>query len=257
MTDWLEANKQWIFSGAGVAVITAVVAILSSAITLWLKIRSERKRRKRLALNFELRQYRISAASENDPLTVSYKGQLYDNLCQFSVSVENVGDPSITAQQLLFRFPDDANIVDLYEKFSSQTISATNKKFESADEIEHLWTINRLERGDTASFVYVIDSKNSKEITCDPRGVDDIDCFYMGNESVPDTRMLISFVALFVLTGAIPLVGRMIQAVVVFAAAPTIISVVKRIKLKSSHERSCTITDVTVENGGEFKVIQG
>ncbi len=258
MTDWLEANRQWIFSGAGVAAIMVVVAVSSSAITFWLKARSERKSRKRLALRKELKQYRIIAAGDDDHLTVSYMGKPYESLCQFFVSVENIGSPSVPSHQLLFRFPEDAHIVDIHKRFSSQTLSADCEKFEDVEKPEHLWTISCLESGDSAAFTYFVDTKKPEDIKCDPRSVDDVYHVYTGSESesVPDARTLISYTALFVLVGAIPFIGQGLQAGVIIMAAPTIIAVVKRLELRPSHETSYSIAGVTVEDGGEFKILQ-
>jgi len=256
MSEWLELNKQWVFSGAGVAVLVGVVSVLSATVTFLVKTRSEKKKRKQLSLRHELKQYRVEAAGEHDPLTVSYKGKPYEHLCQFSVVVENTGSPGIDSQQLLFRFPVGVKVLDVYEHFSTQTISTEIDELQDDNRIEHLRTINRLEPGDVVSFTYMLDTDRTEEIVCEPRGVDDIDYAYTGTEEVPDTRKLITFAALFVLVGVIPILGTALRAGVIILATPTIMAVINRMNKQRNPAKTCVIRDVTVEDTGQIRVFQ-
>lgn len=258
MVEWIEQNKDWVFSGAGVAVITSCVAVLSAIITYLARSFAERKQRKRLGLQHELKQYRVEAAGKDDPLQVSYKGKSYPHLCQFTVSLKNIGTPSVSGQQLLFRLPNGAEVLDVYEKFSTQLISAEKQELTGSENLEHVYTLNKLENGDTVAITYMLNTDRPEEVMCEPRGVDDADYARTGSEAdeVSIARKLIAFAALFLIVGIIPFLEDVLRAAILLVASPTIITFIQQLRIDRDQKHSCVLNDVTVQEGGEINVMQ-
>jgi hypothetical protein len=95
------------------------------------------------------------------------------------------------------------------------------------------------------------------DIVCEPRGVDDIDYVYSGGDSVPDARVLISAAAVFVMFGAIPMIGHIFQGLIIIFVAPYIINIVKGVKFMTPLQRkSLTISDVNVDRDGHVNIQQ-
>lgn len=256
MQEWLETNKEWMFSGVGVTVFVTLVGTLSSVITFWVKSRSDKKKRKRLSIKKELKEYKIEAAGDDDALTVSYQGRPYEHLCQFSVIVKNEGRPSIESLQLLFHFPLNLQVVHVYDKFSNLTISKKMNELSDSEKTEHLVTISRLETGDEASFTYVLDTNNPKEVLCDPRGVEDVDYIYMDKGANVDFSLLILYIAVFVALGAVPIFGYLFKALIIILAAPRIMDLFDNISSRKTRETSLVLKDVNVDGDGHIEVIQ-
>ena len=119
MLDWIELNKDWFLSGAGIFIVSCLVAIFSSLLTLYLKFKSDRNKRKVISLHTKLNKYKIENSSRKDDLAVTYKGASYENLCQYLIIVQNTGAVAVEVQKLLIKFPDECKKIDFSIKCSS------------------------------------------------------------------------------------------------------------------------------------------
>ena len=256
MLEWIELNKEWFLSGVGVFAVTAIIAVFSSLLTLYLKLRSDKKKKKIISIQTKINKYKIETASNDDDLAVSYKGKAYKNLCQYLVSVENVGPVAVEGQKLLVSFPRICQKIEFQISKSSNTIKHDTEVFSSEDQDEELLTLQRLEPSDKVEFSYILDSEIIDEIDAQPRGVDGVEYNLKGYESISELRHLISYVALFLLIGAIPIVGSMLQVLVLLAASSTIINVVEEIRAQNRNAKTLTITNVRMDGDSTFTVNQ-
>ncbi|EKV01343.1 hypothetical protein Lepto7375DRAFT_3510 [Leptolyngbya sp. PCC 7375] len=224
---WLEENKDWVFSGAGVTAITALIAILSSFITY----RINRRLRKKLTLKTNLTEYKlnlehnqINDVDRTKDLTVTYKDIPYNNLCEFITIAENTGVVAIENQHILIKFPADCSLVDIVTEKSSQFIQIEQEEMRGPEALEYLYRLSRLEPSDKVALTYLIDTQATEKISCEPRGVDEIDYDYSGSGIIRDLyQELVLYFALFVLCGSLPFIGKVFQSLVILTAAPRII----------------------------------
>lgn len=225
--DWLEQNKDWVFSGAGIAAITALIAILSSLITYQIN----KRLRKKLTLNTNLKQYKLNLRQHqaNDAdrikdLKVTYKDISYDNLCEFIVIAKNTGVVAIENQHLLVKLPENCSLIDIFTEKSSQVIETEQQKIQGTESLECLHRLSRLEPSDKVTLTYMIDTQITERISCEPRGVDEIDYDYSGSRIARDLHQsLVLYFSLFILCGSLPFIGKIFQSLVVLVAAPRII----------------------------------
>lgn len=257
MLEWLELNKQWVLSGAGVAIITSIVAIASSLITLVIKIRSERKGLKRMTFSTKLNLYQIENDERSDDLAVSYQGQPYANLCQYLITIKNSGQVAIEGQQLLLKFPEGSIILDFALNRSSNIINNERNILNESGVREELHTISRLEQPDTLTYSYIINTTAPNSIVCQPRGVDGAKYIFSGlEEEVPEFRKLILFLVIFLLIGNIPIVGGMLQILVIIAASQTIVRVYEEWRDRHLKEKSMSINKIKIEGDGRLSIVQ-
>ena len=256
MLEWIEENKEWIFSGAGIAAVSAVVAIVSAVLTYWFRLRLEKRRRKQATLQNSLKSYRIGDDSDDKNLEVSYQGKSYSNLCQYQTEFTNTGSIAIENQQLLFRFPRDTKIVEDSKKFSTNTIGSSADEVTGESELEIVHTLNRLEPGDSASFSFLLDTSQSNRIECLPRGVDEIDYSTTANAAASEAQKLVAYAALFVLMGAMPFFESVFQAGVILAAGPTLLSFSRTVASRRKGQNRLITTEISAVEGGTINIKQ-
>lgn len=108
--QWIEHNKEWFLSGAGLFLVSSVVSFASVILTLWWKSRAERRRKKKLRVSVNLTRFSVPSLNfekniSQEHVKVSYKGTEYENLCIYS---------AIVSQKLHFILPLTATIVDVF-----------------------------------------------------------------------------------------------------------------------------------------------
>lgn len=243
MANWIIQNKEWFLSGAGIFIITGIFSFLSVVMTLWLKGRTERKKKRRLQLSEKLVKFGIPHAEksiDNGQLLVSYKGKEYKHLCHYSVFIENSGTSAIENQSLLFSFPKETLILEKVVEPSSPLINVSHEELNSAN--ENLYKIDRLEQGESLTISILINAEDPESIKCTPRGVDSFDYIWGKSGSTSDIEILVLFMAVFIFADTVPFISSVLQGLVVLASAPVIVRMARSlISNRKSHGNSVTI----------------
>ncbi len=226
MEDWIIQNKEWFLSGAGIFVIGGVFSFLSVLFTLWFKSRSEKKKIKRLLLSEKLVKFELPDAEgeiDNSALLVSYRGNEYKHLCHYTISITNAGIGAIETQKLLFSFPNNTSILEFFENASNSSINLRSEKIEKTNDI--LYSVDRLEPGEKISISMLANSEDSDSIECKPRGVDNIDYIWGKTSSTSDIEVLVVLLAAFIFVDIVPLIGNVLQGLVILASAPVLVRI--------------------------------
>lgn len=228
MEEWIAGNKEWFLSGAGIFVVTCFFSSVTAIITFWLKSRSEGKKRKRLQLTEKLVRFELPAAQgevDSSSLSVSFEGQQYKHLCHYTLFALNSGSIAIEGQNLLLSFPEDALIIKRVHRPGNSSIKLGVEQIVGSSET--LYSIDRLEPGETLLITVLANLAGSSSISCTPRGVDNIDYPREKTESISDIETLVYFVAAFILAGALPIIGGMLQGIVVLISSPHLVRMAK------------------------------
>lgn len=261
--DWLTQNREWVFSGVGLFIISAVVSLLSVVITLWWKARNERKRKKKLHVSQTVTQFTVPEEKSSGSVTpehfkVSYKGIEYENLSAFYVSLTNVGLPAIERQRLHIVLPANAKVVERFEEKRLDSIAVSKKEEAGNNMIEEIYTFDRLEPNDTYGITYLINLSDISALHYEMRGVDDIEYVKSGEIERSEIQKLIELVALFLFVGSIPFVGGAAQAAIVLAGAPLILELYRKTFGQSRvPENSVSITGgIKITQDGVLQISQ-
>lgn len=261
--EWIEQNKDWFLSGAGIFIVSSIVSFLSVVLTLWWKARTERKNKKKLKVVSGLSRFSVPASDNNatissEHIKISYKGNEYDNLCVYTAKIQNTGIPAIENQRLHFILPDNANVIEVIENKSLASIDVKNQQIDSAGLMESIYTFERLESNDSWEISYLLDMSSSSSISCKPRGVDNIDYSYKEELDTTEVNKLVIYLATFVFADMIPVFGGLIRALVVIAAAPIVIEIIKNYSLNQrSSDNVLNISGgIKVDESGELSINQ-
>lgn len=256
MFDWIQYNKDWFLSGAGIFIVSSLIAVASSLLTLYTKFRSDRKSIKILSVHTKLNKYKIEDSLQKGELAVSYKGKLYDNLCQYLVIVENTGQVAIEGQKLLLKFPPECVKIDFSIKRSSQIIQLEQETYPTEDVQEELHSFQRLEPSDKITISYMLNTTDSENIDIQPRGVDGVRYNLKGYEGISELQNLIVFFAIFLVLGIIPFIGELLQALVVLIASKTIIHVLNELYDKDRKKKSVEINSIKMTDTSVLSIRQ-
>ena len=230
---WIEQNKEWFLSGAGIFLLSSIVSFASVLIALRWQSRAEKKKEKRLRISTTLNKF--SAPTSNlgkeispEHVKVSYKGTEYNNLCLYSVTGSNYGIPAITEQRLHFLFPSDAEIIEVFQEKTINSIGLNIEEHQEKNTKEVIYTFDRLEPNDSFSISYLLNIEDTESIDFEPRGVDGIEYTYSGEFERSDIEKIIYFIAIFVFSGAVPIIGSVIQGLVILASTPYVLEFYRR-----------------------------
>lgn len=261
--EWIEQNKEWFLSGAGIFMVSSIVSFLSVVMTLWWKARTERKNKKKLKVVSGLSRFSVPASDNSakispEHIKISYKGNEYDNLCIYSAKIQNTGVPAIEKQRLHLLLPSNANVIEVIEKKSLASIDVSNQQVDGDGSRELIFTFERLESNDSWEVNYLLDMKSSASISCKPRGVDNIDYSYKEELDTTEVNKLVMYLATFVFADMIPVFDGLIRALVVIAAAPTVIEIMKNYSQnKRSSDNVLNISGgIKVDESGELSINQ-
>lgn len=259
---WLEENKEWFLSGAGIFLISSIVSFASIILTLWFKSRSEKKKLKKLLILSNTTKFSAPALTQFqdisvDNMSISYKGQEYKDLSLFSIQIKNIGMPAILQQKLHLTIPLDSIVIEFSEEKSMESIIVKKQELIGKNKKEIIYTLDRLESNDIFNALYLINTKNEEEITCDARGVDGIEYYHKDEIDRPQIEKLITYFAVFIFAGAIPF-GDSIRAVIVLMASPLLISLYKsHIKNRDNDKNSITVHGgIRVDESGTLHINQ-
>lgn len=263
MWIWLEENKEWFLSGAGIFLITSIASFSSILLTLWFKSRSEKKRLKKLLILSSTTKLsapipdQFHEASFED-MKISYKGREYENLSVFAAQIKNIGISAIPHQKLHLTIPLDAQVIQVEEEKNLESININKEEIIGKSKKEIIYEIDRLESNDVFSILYLINAKNETEIQCEARGVDGIEYHHKDEFDRPEIEKLLIYVAAFIFLGMLPGLSNLFQAIIVLMASPLIINLYKNhINRKENSGNSVIVNGgIRVDESGEFAVHQ-
>jgi hypothetical protein len=256
MFYWIEQNREWILSGVGVFVISSMIGFVSSLLTLYFKFRSDKKKRKFLSIKTKLNEYKIQNRSDSEKLKIFYQEKTYDNLCQYIVEIKNDGFVGIDGQDLLMALPRNCEVVRSIVNCSSQAIKWDEELLENIEKQEILYRFKRIERSDKIRISYLLNTDNVEQISIQPRGADGVCYTFQEDENIPSFEMLIIYMVLFVLFGAIPFIGNVAQAFILLISSSTIIDVLKDFQKKMKSDNMLTINTIDMDKSATIKIYQ-
>lgn len=257
MSNWLEQNKEWIFSGVGITIILTTVSIFSSLIGYCVKALTDRKTRQILSIKTDKTIYKIVSRNPQADMKVTYKDKLYNNLCEYSVTIRNIGLKSIQNFLFVIKVPIDCSIIDDFKDKSSGLIELninrlepSAKRLKTPELIEYKCVCNNLRPSDYIIITYIIDTNRPERIKFDPRS-DDIEYDYKGSEltSEEDIKRLILYFALLILFGSIPLIGKILQSLLILVISPTLLRLIKNWYGGLGTTSSVVVQDLTIQEG--------
>lgn len=256
MFYWIEQNKDWFLSGAGIFVVSSLIGLISSLLTLYLKIRIDKKKRKLLSVKTKLNEYQIKTTSDGEKLKVFYKERTYDNLCQYIVEIKNEGYVGINDQNILVTLPKDSEVVNLSVNCNSHAIEWEEKILGCTEKQEILYCFNRLERHDNILISYLLNTEHIEQIGIQPRGTDGVDYIFQENEPVSDIKLLIIHISLFILAGSLPFIGSAVQAFVLLISSTIIIRVIREFQKNNNKENYINIKKLDMNESARIQILQ-
>jgi hypothetical protein len=265
MYEWIDKNKDWVFSGFGIFVITSVVSVVSVVATAWIRRRAEKRKRKRLETTTFFNPFVLPKnykGISNADLKVSYKGASYDNLCLYCVDLRNDGLVAIERQTTVIGVPKYTEIIESFEKTSSSLLRYEKQESSTEDSIEIVFTFNRLEVGDMASLCFIFNFPSDIEKpTCSLRGVDNIDYMFRGADYRPqldtDIEQALVLLAGIVLVDFIPGIGGLLQAAIIVLGVPIFTRIISKVVNRNATQSITNVTHIEgdVDAGSDGKVI--
>ncbi|MDU9047279.1 MAG: hypothetical protein Q3M30_00400 [Candidatus Electrothrix sp. Rat3] len=261
--EWINQNKEWFLSGAGLFVISSIVSFTSVLLTLWFKSRAENKKVKKLKVASGGTKFSIPSSNEHNGISqehikISYKGKEYEDLCIYTVQITNIGLPAIEAQRLHLVIPNDANVIETFASKSLDSIPLSKVEIEGEAKSEIIYTFERLEPDDVCTISYLIDIADVGSVICDPRGVDNIDYFRTEDIDKSEINRLVIYIATFIFAGVIPVIGKLIQALIIIATAPIVIELYRKNSqhIEKKGNNLNVFGDIKVDADGEVYINQ-
>lgn len=267
MFEWISANRDWVFSGVGVFVVTSLTSLISVSATIWIKNRSENRKRKRLEATTFFHPYALPRnykGISNADLKVSYKGAPYENLCLYCVDFRNNGRVAIEKQTAVIQVPNRTDIIDSFEKTNSSLLRYEKHESSSNDFLEMVFIFNRMEAGDDVSLCFVFNfASDIEKPKCSLRGVDNIDYVFRGADFKPeldsDIKYALLLVGAILFADLVPWVGTLLQFLIFILGIPVFTRLASRIA--NSNQRPSfnymIRIDGNVDAGSEGTVLIG
>lgn len=261
--NWLDNNKEWFLSGAGILIITSVCSIISIIGTLVIKNRQERKSKKKIKMDISYKELSLpkidSKLKELDVLDVSYKGTKYNNLCYVTIKLTNIGLIAVENHNILISFPLETCFIEERIIPSNSTIKIVDQtKEELNDKIECTKKINRLEPNDFVEYIYMIDSIEYREVNAQVRGVDNLEVEYTGKNMLGHNLDIIEFIAralaLFIVFDTIPIAGNYLKALTILFSYNKVKDIVIILYNRRKSSNALVINSMNIREGSVCKI---
>ena len=263
MIEWIELNKEWVFSGAGILIISSIISFISVLLTLWWKSYLEKKKIKKLSVLHNITKFSIPFLEntkniQSEHIKVSYKGNEYENLSLYNIQIKNIGNIAIENQKLHIIFPIETDIVEVFENKSLESIQIKKEEIKSLEKKEIIYEFKRLETSDICTISYLLDLKDIKSINFELRGVDNIEYIYKDDVNLFEIKNIIIYIAIFIFADSIPFFNSLIQALMIIGATPFIIEFLKKLKsFKKPQNNVLNINgDISLDKSGKLSINQ-
>jgi len=261
--EWLEKNKEWFLSGAGIFIISSIVSFASVILTLWWKSRIENKKNKKLCISISTTKFSVPSSDDTkcispDHIKVTYKGNEYGNLCVYTVQIANIGTPAIENQKLHFTVPIGSKIIEVFENKNLESIKLTKEEIENTEKKEIVYEFSRLETNDVCKISYLLDIEDVALISCEPRGVDNIEYSHKDDVEKSEIDKIVIYIATFVFADMVPFIGDFLQGLIIIISSQMIIKIVRKyIKSKRLKDNVLHIWgDIKVDENGQLIINQ-
>jgi hypothetical protein len=200
--------------------------LAGATLTYFLNQRIARRKQATLLLTTERVDYSLAARDEQlKELRVSYRGNEFDNLLLYQISIENVSSRTIQKTPFLLRFEKETVIVDQSSSTYPLSREITLVR-QSGHECAYLWDAGELKPRDSAKLKLLL--APTTQIGWSWRGDDEVDVTGYGRETVQsverELRNVFVWISLYVLLGSIPLISGIAHATMLLASIPYIVS---------------------------------
>lgn len=198
-----------------IAVVSAVLSLITGYILLQLKERREPK--KRLSYDLEMRHGLIAVEeSISRNVSLNYKGQPADKLTYVRCDIKNTGNSVVKAEFIRFEFGHGSRILDAYmdppppREYGVSEVS-------DGDVIQHerRYRISHLEKQQKVGFRFVLSDAPETEPTIIPFNDEgDVEVAAASITRAADDRRLVEqFMYLFILSLIVPPVFRLLPGI--------------------------------------------
>ena len=252
ITGFLDTIAPWLTGG-----------VAGSILTLLSKTISENRQKKKLYIDIELTKFSLPTENlQNNPsrdiFKVSYQGKEYDHLCLYHVSLKNAGTVGIDKQNLVITIPLKSKIIETFEKSSPLSIKPEKEKKNNENSIDIVYSFDRLEPQDSYEIFITLDSQQSEEIQCIPRGVDNITYLYnkeINRSEIEQsvTRLILAY-AMFILIPYAPIVSNIIKSTIVVFCISPVLTILNSFKFNGKVPSKYEILFSNVEVGNDFTI---
>lgn len=199
--------------------------LAGAVLTYTLNQRSARRKQPRLVVQTEKVDYSIATRDEAlKSLRVFYEGEAFESLALFQFSIENSSDRTAKTSPFLFVLSEDTQIVNrssLVQPVARELMWQSQTNQPGA----YMWDAGELKPGDSARLRLLLSP--SANIQWYWRGDDDIEIASFGADSTQEfereLRNIVAWIALYVFSGAIPIIGQFTQALLIVLASPKIV----------------------------------
>jgi len=263
MIEWLEQNKEWFLSGAGILIISSTISFVSIILTLWWKSHLEKKKIKKLSILHNMTNFSIPSLDKTNEISsehikVSYKGNEYENLCMYNIQLKNISHLAIENQKLHIVVPLNSKIIEVFENKNLESIKIEKDEILNSEKKEIIYKFERLETNDTCTISYLLDIEDTTLISIEPRGVDNINYVYKDDINQYEIEKIIIYIAMFIFADVIPVFGSFVQAMIIIGAMPFIIEIIKKYKnFKLTSDNVLNINgNINVDESGELYINQ-
>lgn len=227
-------------------------AILTLSVKMW----SERRRKKILQIETELRRFSLDSETTDDVaskqgLKVSYSGHDYNHLLLYSFKLKNTGYGAIADQKIVFLFSPETNVLKERVQVSPLSIPFTTNIVKTENGEEKHFDFNPISNDAEITITFLVDSASSEAIKIFPRGSDDIEYSIDDRASQnlfeSDIKKLFNYLVFYVLLGTFPIIHGALQAGVLLLSLPTIMRIVRHSSVNS--KKTIAIENLRVEDG--------
>jgi hypothetical protein len=213
--DLFKIIAPWLTGGLAGAILTYL-----------LNQRIARRRQARILVTTERVDYSVAAKDEQlRELRVSYRGNEFENLLLFQITLENVSSRTVQRSPLLFLFEKETTIVD-----RSSLVRPINRDIpwipQEGHESAYTWDAGGLKPGDSARLRILLSS--TSPVNWLWRGDDDVEVTSYGREAAltveRELRTVIAWIAVYVSFGVVPFFSSLAHAALLIASMPYIVS---------------------------------
>ena len=226
MGDYLSLEDlEWL--GSLLPVVSGGLA--GSILTYFLHYRGRRKNRPRLAVREVFLDYTLPADGGGfkfEELSVAYQGQSYDNLLLYNLEIKNTSTRAVDETPFVITLQEDATILadEYYTSPIQQTIEKNVNRLEGN---AVRYSFGRLRPGDSAYLKLLIAGHGPAG--CHFRGSDQVEVLVGGSATASsfedDLKQVLYLAALFLLAGAVPILGAVLRAGIVMSSYSIILRI--------------------------------
>lgn len=246
-TAWAAAQvfMPWLTGGLAGAVLTFTLG-------RWLA----RRQTPRLTIELKRQDYSIPARDENSKdFKVSYGGKSFDSLLRIELSISNDSGRTITKTPILLTFSEPSTLLN-FSSVVSPIDRVTSWSKQDDSNTKYLWDSGELKPTDSTTLTLVL--APATKVSWAWRGDDEVRTFNSDGASPKeiedDVRLIVMWLALYVLLGAFSFFGNIFQSLLILGTVPFAARASVRIGAALSRIRASNTGSVVVTTGEAARV---